>query len=277
MQCLLSRPRLFSPPSAPAENARLLVGCDTFRTAFFKIVSALVPFSRRRIFEGVIDGRNLRLRGYPCGNDFGAGVATARTAFPNSFRARASSCRSSRSNRDTELHMPYPLPGSERRRSAWAASRPLLDQAAAARRVQKQAGLLVMCVPEHQQGDHKTDRRLMMDLAQRGLQLLISELGLELFRQPALEMLFHLYAKPDSQPPSLTGLTSVSSTSERNSQRIVHRMVERMLVTTGPDFEDGRRTIVELTDVGRLAIDRFLDSWASSPEFKALVEKATRL
>ena len=117
-----------------------------------------------------------------------------------------------------------------------------------------------------------SNRRLMMDVTLRGLELLTRELGLDLFSQPALEMLFHLYAKPEGLPCSLTGLTSVSSTSERNSQRIVHRMVKDAMVKTGRDDRDGRRTIVDLTDRGRHAIDRFLDEWASSAEFLALLD-----
>ena len=116
-------------------------------------------------------------------------------------------------------------------------------------------------------------RRLMMELAQRGLELLVSELGLELFRQPALEMLFELYGNPELPRRYLTALVSVSSTSGRNSQRIVHRMKQRSLVQTDPDFEDGRRTIVELTEKGRSAIDSFLDRWLSSEEFRSVLDE----
>ncbi|MFK4873804.1 MarR family winged helix-turn-helix transcriptional regulator [Novosphingobium sp. ZW T3_23] len=119
----------------------------------------------------------------------------------------------------------------------------------------------------------RSDRRLMMGLAQSGLELLVRELGLALFRQPALEMLFDLYNKPEAEPRYLTALCGVSSTSERNSQRIVHRMEQHGLVETGPDVEDGRRTIVSLTPLGRRAIERFLDEWAASSEFKALVDE----
>ncbi|MBO9724148.1 MAG: winged helix DNA-binding protein [Novosphingobium sp.] len=119
----------------------------------------------------------------------------------------------------------------------------------------------------------RSDRRLMMGLAQSGLELLVSELGLALFRQPALEMLFDLYNKPQEEPRYLTALCGVSSTSERNSQRIVHRMEEHGLVTTESDLEDGRRTIVSLTPLGRRAIERFLDEWAASTEFTALVDE----
>lgn len=119
----------------------------------------------------------------------------------------------------------------------------------------------------------RSDRRLMMGLAQSGLELLVSELGLALFRQPALEMLFDLFNKPEEEPRYLTALCSVSSTSERNSQRIVHRMEQHSLVETGPDVEDGRRTIVSLTPLGRRAIERFLDQWAASTEFKALIDE----
>jgi DNA-binding MarR family transcriptional regulator len=119
----------------------------------------------------------------------------------------------------------------------------------------------------------RSDRRLMMGLAQSGLELLVSELGLALFRQPALEMLFDLYNKPEEEPRYLTALCGVSSTSERNSQRIVHRMEEHGLVSTDSDLEDGRRTIVTLTPLGRRAIERFLDEWAASTEFKALVDE----
>lgn len=121
--------------------------------------------------------------------------------------------------------------------------------------------------------ERHSNRRLMVEVTMRGLKLLTRELGLDLFSQPALEMLFHLYAKPDSLPCSLTGLTSVSSTSERNSQRIVHRMVKEAMVSTGPDDCDGRRTIVDLTEKGRQAIDRFLDDWAASAEFLALLDR----
>jgi DNA-binding MarR family transcriptional regulator len=121
--------------------------------------------------------------------------------------------------------------------------------------------------------ERHSNRHLMVGVTLRGLQLLTRELGLDLFSQPALEMLFHLYAKPDGPPCSLTGLTSVSSTSERNSQRIVHRMVKEAMVRTGPDDCDGRRTIVDLTDGGRQAIDRFLDDWATSAEVLALLDR----
>ncbi|QSR19720.1 MarR family winged helix-turn-helix transcriptional regulator [Novosphingobium sp. KA1] len=127
-----------------------------------------------------------------------------------------------------------------------------------------------MCIPAANEGfDNR--RLMMMGLARRGLQILMAELGLDLFRQPALEMLFELYSKPADQTHSLTGLSSVTSTSERNSQRIVHRMEELTLVETVRDATDGRRTVVRLTDAGRQAIEAFLDDWASSAEFRAMI------
>lgn len=132
----------------------------------------------------------------------------------------------------------------------------------------------VMCIPAADDGfDNR--RLMMMELARRGLQILITELGLDLFRQPALEMLFELYSKPADQTHSLTGLSSVTTTSERNSQRIVHRMEELTLVETVRDATDGRRTVVRLTDAGRQAIEAFLDDWASSAEFRAMVQRET--
>ncbi|WP_454798423.1 hypothetical protein [Novosphingobium lindaniclasticum] len=121
--------------------------------------------------------------------------------------------------------------------------------------------------------DPANRRRMIMEMGRRGHQIVISELGVDLFRQPALEMLCELYGLPAGHTLSLTGLSSVSSTSERNSQRIVHRMEERGLVETGRDIRDGRRTVVKLTDTGRQSIDKLFDEWASSAEFGAMLQE----
>jgi len=99
----------------------------------------------------------------------------------------------------------------------------------------------------------------MVDLTEQVQRLRADEFGRDLFTIPAFEMLLDLYICRDRQPRSLTALTAASSASERNSQRIVHRMAERGLVALRRDPNDGRRIIVELeSETGEL-LDRFFD------------------
>ncbi|MFD2427667.1 hypothetical protein ACFSUK_04600 [Sphingobium scionense] len=99
----------------------------------------------------------------------------------------------------------------------------------------------------------------MIGLAGKAERLRANELGRELFSIPAFEMLLDLYTSTGLQPRSLTSLTTASSASERNSQRIVHRMAERGLVSLRRDPSDGRRIIVELEQATRELLDRFFD------------------
>lgn len=99
----------------------------------------------------------------------------------------------------------------------------------------------------------------MICLAERVQRLRADEFGRDLFTMPAFEMLLELYARRSSQPRSLTALTAASSASERNSQRIVHRMAKRGLVALSRDPSDGRRIIVELTPQTIEMLDRFFD------------------
>lgn len=103
------------------------------------------------------------------------------------------------------------------------------------------------------------DRCSMICLAERVQRLRTDEFGKELFTMPAFEMLLELYAHRSRQPRSLTALTAVSSASERNSQRIVHRMAQRELVALSRDPSDGRRILVELTPQTIEMLDRFFD------------------
>lgn len=103
------------------------------------------------------------------------------------------------------------------------------------------------------------DRCSMICLTERVQRLRADELGKELFTIPAFEMLLELYAHRSGQPRSLTALTAVSSASERNSQRIVHRMAQRELVALSRDPSDGRRILVELTPQTTEMLDRFFD------------------
>lgn len=97
-------------------------------------------------------------------------------------------------------------------------------------------------------------------------QLLTHSFGRELFSTPALEMLLDLYMRPHPQPRSLTGLTAASSASERNSLRIIHRMVEHGLLARYRDVSDGRRVIVELTPKAIAALDSFFDELVGQAE-----------
>jgi DNA-binding MarR family transcriptional regulator len=72
-------------------------------------------------------------------------------------------------------------------------------------------------------------------------------------------MLLDLYTCRSRQPRSLTALTAASSASERNSQRIVHRLAGRGLVKLRRDPSDGRRILVELEPGARELLDRFFD------------------
>jgi len=72
-------------------------------------------------------------------------------------------------------------------------------------------------------------------------------------------MLLDLYRSRSAQPRSLTSLTGASSASERNSQRIVHRLAERGFVDLHRDPSDGRRIIVVLKDETSAMLDRFFD------------------
>ncbi|CAM5611101.1 hypothetical protein GS397_06490 [Sphingobium yanoikuyae] len=103
------------------------------------------------------------------------------------------------------------------------------------------------------------NRCSMIGLAGKAERLRANELGRELFSIPAFEMLLDLYTSTGLQPRSLTSLTTASSASERNSQRIVHRMAERGLVSLRRDPSDGRRIIVELEQATRELLDRFFD------------------
>ena len=83
--------------------------------------------------------------------------------------------------------------------------------------------------------------------------------GSDLFTSPAFEMLLDLYVNEDRRPRSITSLTTASSASERNSQRIIYRMVQRGLLTHFRDGNDGRRIIVELAPQAVWALDGFFE------------------
>ena len=99
----------------------------------------------------------------------------------------------------------------------------------------------------------------MVGLTEQVQRLRADEFGRELFTIPAFEMLLDLYTRKSVQPRSLTSLTGTSSASERNSQRIVHRLAERGLVDLHRDPSDGRRIIVELNGETVAMLDRFFD------------------
>lgn len=99
----------------------------------------------------------------------------------------------------------------------------------------------------------------MTNLASKAQQLKLSQFGKDLVSAPAFEMLLDLYMRADPLPCSLTALTAASSASERNSLRIIHRMVERGLLLRYRDPSDGRRMIVELTPEAIMALDSFFD------------------
>src|SRR3546814_1690765 len=73
----------------------------------------------------------------------------------------------------------------------------------------------------------------MIGLTEQVQRMRADEFGKELFTIPAFEMLLDLYTRRSVQPRSLTSLTGASSASERNSQRIVHRLAERGFVAIG--------------------------------------------
>lgn len=99
----------------------------------------------------------------------------------------------------------------------------------------------------------------MIGLMEQIQRLRADEFGRELFTIPAFEMLLDLYTCRNVQPRSLTSLTGASSASERNSQRIVHRLAERGFVDLHRDPSDGRRIIVELKEETIVMLDRFFD------------------
>ncbi|WP_458733089.1 hypothetical protein [Sphingobium xenophagum] len=99
----------------------------------------------------------------------------------------------------------------------------------------------------------------MIGLTEQVQRLRADEFGKELFTIPAFEMLLDLYTRRSVQPRSLTSLTVASSASERNSQRIVHRLAERGFVDLHRDPSDGRRIIVELREETSEMLDRFFD------------------
>ncbi|WP_254908135.1 MULTISPECIES: MarR family winged helix-turn-helix transcriptional regulator [Sphingomonadaceae] len=99
----------------------------------------------------------------------------------------------------------------------------------------------------------------MVDFADQVQRLRANELGRDLFTIPAFEMLLDLYMCRGCPSRSLTALTAASSASERNSQRIIHRMAKRGLVKLRRDPDDGRRIIVELEPETRMLLDRFFD------------------
>ncbi|AOH85803.1 hypothetical protein AWL63_19465 [Sphingomonas panacis] len=99
----------------------------------------------------------------------------------------------------------------------------------------------------------------MIELTEQLQRLRADEFGKELFTIPAFEMLLDLYTHRSIHPRSLTSLTGTSSASERNSQRIVHRLAERGFVDLHRDPSDGRRIIVQLREETRAMLDRFFD------------------
>ncbi|AJA07223.1 hypothetical protein SKP52_01410 [Sphingopyxis fribergensis] len=99
----------------------------------------------------------------------------------------------------------------------------------------------------------------MIGLTEQLQRLRADEFGKELFTIPAFEMLLDLYTQRNVQPRSLTSLTGTSSASERNSQRIVHRLADRGFVDLRRDPFDGRRIIVELRAETSQMLDRFFD------------------
>lgn len=103
------------------------------------------------------------------------------------------------------------------------------------------------------------NRCSMVGLTEQVQRLRADEFGKELFTIPAFEMLLDLYTCRNVQPRSLTSLTGASSASERNSQRIVHRLAERGFVDLHRDPTDGRRIIVELRPETAAMLDRFFD------------------
>jgi DNA-binding MarR family transcriptional regulator len=103
------------------------------------------------------------------------------------------------------------------------------------------------------------NRCSMIGLVGHLQRLRADNLGRDLFTIPAFEMLLDLYTHQDAMPRSLTALTAASSTSERNSQRIVHRLAERGMVELSRDPTDGRRIIVELTPETDQILDNFFD------------------
>lgn len=103
------------------------------------------------------------------------------------------------------------------------------------------------------------NRCSMVVLAAEVQRIRANEFGRDLFTIPAFEMLLDLYTRPGSQPRSLTSLTAASSASERNSQRIVHRLAARGMVEMRRDPADGRRILVDLTVQAAQMLDRFFD------------------
>jgi DNA-binding MarR family transcriptional regulator len=90
-------------------------------------------------------------------------------------------------------------------------------------------------------------------------QIVSGQLGRDLFSSPALEMMLELYARDEHRPISLKTLCGAASAPPRTALFTINRLVDRQILARYPDPTDGRRTNVELTEVGYGLLEDCLD------------------
>ncbi|SNS69137.1 regulatory helix-turn-helix protein, lysR family [Sphingomonas laterariae] len=91
-------------------------------------------------------------------------------------------------------------------------------------------------------------------------QLMARSFGVDLFADPAGEMLLDLYIREhDGIATSITNIWNPSNVAYGTARRSLAIMERRGLVIRTPDREDRRRTLVLITDVARAQIEACLD------------------
>lgn len=91
-------------------------------------------------------------------------------------------------------------------------------------------------------------------------QLMGRAFGSDLFADPAGEMLLDLYVREsDGFSTSITKIWNASNAAYGTARRSLAIMERRGLVARMPDTQDGRRTLVLLTDLARIQIEACLD------------------
>lgn len=92
-----------------------------------------------------------------------------------------------------------------------------------------------------------------------------------LFEEPAWDMLLHLFASQlEHRRVSVTALTSASYVAPTTALRWIGKMLELGLVQRQPDMYDRRRSFIELTEAGSLAMRRYIAALRRERIFVAL-------
>lgn len=90
--------------------------------------------------------------------------------------------------------------------------------------------------------------------------LMARAFGVDLFADPAGEMLLDLYVREyDGIATSITNIWNASNAAYGTARRSLAIMERRGLILRKPDTQDGRRTLVLLTDAARTQIEACLD------------------